>query len=247
MEHLTIDVFEEILVKGISLKTFRLSCQSDWQFDLDLIGVLILKCPNDAKTIRGNTIQPGYIHLKTIKNLKDPKEAGKSYYEQCFESICQGNLAEFLVFGFGITYGQSYNAYLRLNISSLSINERLISYLEMSNHPKTSSQLNKLFMPILQTVMRKYKTEQKVGFTLHVQYIPVKVYSKLLADDLSPNRSPVEYKVNKMEFEGKGKFHDWCRNYFEHEQNEKQDFENWFISGKPYGNDLDYFLNFFIN
>lgn len=259
---MNLEVFDELTItpidktnEEIALKSFRVSCTSDScrrdEFDLNLIGVLFIKCPNEAKTVHGRSLLPGYIHLKLIKNLKKPEELGdKSYHEQCFEAICNENLENYLVLGFGlyynggeISYGQA-KEYGMLNLESDTFNTRLNKYLGLNpdSDPNYKNKTAEIFTPILQAVMRKYKLEFCVGFTLNIEHIPVKVYSNFC----QVYKNLIQYKTKKVEFATNEDFYQWCRKYFVSEQNEKKEFEYWFKEGKQYGMDMDYFHNFIV-
>ncbi len=211
-----IDVLDKISINNINITTFRVSRHSDIPeviSKMNIIGVMFLECPEDAKTKYKHSLLPGYIHMKDIKNLKDKL---KTYHQQCFETISNGNIDDFLVLGFGVNYG---NEGLKLNSSTFNV--KLNNRLDKSNDREAIE----FFTPILQTVMRKFKGEFNVGFTLNVAHIPLKIYN--MYTEIYPNKH-LSYELKKIPFCKEKEFEKWCREYYTSLYNTIEDFNSWF-------------------
>jgi hypothetical protein len=119
--------------------------------------------------------------------------------------------------GFGVKYGEDG---VKLNSSTFNIN--LCNHLDQSKDREAME----FFTPILQIILRKYKVEKCVGFTLNVEYIPLKIYDIYTALYLNKH---LEYKVKCKYFDNEDKFYSWCREYYKDEYNRNQGFDSWFI------------------
>ena len=112
------------------------------------------------------------------------------------------------------------------------------------------------FTPILQTVMRKFKIEKKIGFTVDVEYLPLLVWEPHAEIYAEYRHSPddsmgesnqatnsdgagasatalsekvLQWKIKYLTFPNKEEFYGWCRKYYESDYNTNSDFEYWFL------------------
>lgn len=238
----------------ITLKSFRVSCMSDnpGKNNLNFIGVMFLKCPEDAKTVHGHSLLPGYIHLKSPSNLKKPRDQ-IALHAQCFESICghgsyKNKSHDYLVLGFGLYYNAgpySFESALNngmLSLTSGTFNQRLNEYIGIGNNLRDGREVAaEVFTPILQVIMRKYKLETRVGFTLKLEHIPFAIYKTHLEV-----YNFISFETRKIKFESSNEFCQWCRQFYENEYNRLTDFKDWFLKGEYNHDDLDQFRNFII-
>jgi hypothetical protein len=69
----TISVLKKISINDIDIKSFRVSRMSDVG-NMGIIGILFLKCREGTMTNHNRSLLPGYIHMKSAKNLGEGKK-----------------------------------------------------------------------------------------------------------------------------------------------------------------------------
>jgi len=229
-----IEIITSLLFNEVILENFIVSKHSDpFPSTGGVIGVLVLSCLPLLFDRRGEPIQSGCIHLKTAHNLNGVG----TVHQQCFHDFSQEDSNNMILMGFAVSYGETGLPGLKLN--SATFNLKLSHYLDQSH----SREAVEFFTPILQTVMRKYKIETVVGFTLPVTHIPIKVFE--LYTRIYPNKH-LKYTKGERSFTSDADFEAWCRMYFVHPYNRMQDFKSWFIrfNRLVQSGDLDFFEEF---
>jgi hypothetical protein len=204
-----ITVVDKISFKDVDIKSFRVSCQSHvcTEDSINFIGVLFLKCPEGAKSIHNRSIKPGYIHIKSIRELNE-RSKSVTLHQQCFETISSGNRDDFLLLGFSFDFGSDSKPET-IKLNSSTFNKKLSRYFNGSGDREGME----FFTPILQTVSKKYILQRKRGFTLNVEHIPIN--SCLMYANIYPE---FKYKSRVIHFETRKEFYGWCRKYYKSEE-----------------------------